>query len=346
MGPLKDPEGHGGLWVYEPSSRKESPARRKVRRLILRDYPTGHDFHPLGIEIYPSYGGKSSNLYVVNHARARTVIEQFTVSPSAPNIATYVRTISSPFFISPNSVALTSPDSFYVTNDHLMTRRLPVVGNALALIESIFGLPLGFVTHVTLSPPSKSEPTAPAILFHKLAVPFIPFPNGISISPDGTHIAIASTTMSQVNIYKRDTTTNSLALERTIPMPFLPDNVIYTHDGTSITVGGHPNFPDLVAVSKNTTGSLAPSWVASISIPQDTASEPPTPAEEFDAQAPVSAMGMVSPVPGYEVKTLFQSDGSGFSSSSSGLLDPITGALYISGLYAEEGLLVCHPASR
>lgn len=346
MGPLKDPEGHGSLWVYEPTSRKENPARRKVRRIILKDYPAGHDFHPLSVEVYPSYGGKPSNLYVINHARARTVIEQFTLSPSAPNIATHVRTISSPFFISPNSLALTSPDSFYVTNDHLMTRRLPIVGNTLALVESVLALPLGFVTHVTLAPKSKSESDVPAIQFHKLAVPFIPFANGITISPDGTHVAVASTSMGQINIYKRDTDTNSLTLEQTVPTPHLPDNIVYTHDGSSIIVGGHPNFPDLIAVAKNTTGALAPSWIVSISITQDNADEPPTPAQEFDTQAPVSAMGMVSPVPGYELKTLFQSDGSGFLSSSSGLVDPITGALYISGLYAEEGLLICQPISR
>jgi len=92
------------------------------------------------------------------------------------------------------------------------------------------------------------------------------------------------------------------------------------------------------------TGALAPSWVASISVPKDETTVPKTPVQNFDAQAPVSAKGMVPPVSGYELKTLFQSDGSGFMSSSTGIMDMVTGALYISGLYAEEGLMVCQPA--
>lgn len=346
MGPLRNPEGHGSLWVYEPSNRRDDPARRKVQRLELKGYPAGHDFHPLGVEIFPSYAGNASNLYVINHARARTVIEQFTLSPSALTIATHVRTISSPYFISPNSLALTSPDSFYVTNDHLMTRRLPVVGNALAVTESVLGLPLGFVSHITLSPKSKSESDAPAIQSHKFAAPFVSFANGIAISPDGTHAAVASSTLTKINIYKRDAATNALTLVQTVPMPFLPDNVMYTHNGSALIVGGHPNFPDLTQVAKNTSGALAPSWVTSISITRDEADAPLAPVQEFDAQAPVSAMGMVPPVPGYELKTLFQSDGMGFLSSSTGLVDPVTGTLYISGLYAEEGLLVCWPTSH
>jgi len=343
MGPLGNPEGHGSLWLYEPGTEKGNPAHGKVQRLQLEGYPAGHDFHPLGLEITSSHAGNASNLYVINHARARTVIEQFTLSPAMPNIATHVRTISSPYFIAPNSLALTSPDSFYVTNDHLMTRRLPIVGGTLAQVESILALPLGFVSHITLAPPSpnsKSESIAPV---HQFVAPFIPFANGVAVSPAGTHVAIASTTMSQVYIYARDMITNALSLVQSIPTPFLPDNVLYTHDGSALIVGGHPNFPDLVAVAKNMTGAFAPSWVASISIPKNKVDAPPS---EFDVQAPVSAMGMVPPVPGYELKTLFQSDGSGFLGSSTGLVDPVTGALYISGLYAKEGLLVCRPTSH
>jgi hypothetical protein len=346
MGPLRDPEPHGSLWIYEPGVNAKRNG--KLSRIELEGYPAGHDFHPLGIEIFPSYGGNASNLYVVNHARARTVIEQFVVSPTTPTVATHVRSISSPYFISPNSLALTSPDSFYVTNDHLMTRRLPIVGDILAVLESILALPLGFVSHITLSPPSKFNSESiiitPTIHSHKLAVPFIPFANGITVSPDHTHVAIASTTLSQISLYTRDPATNALTHIQSVPIPFLPDNIHYTHDGSALIVSGHPNFPDLTAVAKNVTGALAPSWVASVSVPKDETTVPKTPVQNFDAQAPVSAKGMVPPVSGYELKTLFQSDGSGFMSSSTGIMDMVTGALYISGLYAEEGLMVCQPA--
>jgi len=62
----------------------------------------------------------------------------------------------------------------------------------------------------------------------------------------------------------------------------------------------------------------------------------------WDADAPVPASRKVLQTPGYEMRTLYQSDGSAFSSSSTGLRDAETGVLYIVGLY-EEGLMVCTP---
>lgn len=346
MGPLRDPEPLGSLWLYEPGRKLaegQSPAPEQLKRLELQGYPAGHDFHPLGVEVYPSYAGSPSNLYVINHARARTVIEQFTLSPSAPTVAKYVRTITSPYFISPNSLALTSPDSFYVTNDHLLTRRLPYVGNLLAVIESVFALPLGFVLHVTLTPYSgpSADASAPVIKAHTFAVLFVPFPNGIAISPDGAHLALSSTTLGHVSLYARDKNTHAIAgLIRSIPVPITPDNLHYTHDGAALIVAGHPNFPALTAVAANKTEAAAPSWVFSIAMKGTELKE------DFDAKAPVSARGLVPAVHSHEVTTLFQSDGSvaGFSSSATGLKDPITGNLYVSGLYAEEGLLVCRPS--
>ncbi|KAG5647392.1 hypothetical protein DXG03_000462 [Asterophora parasitica] len=338
MGPLRNPEPRGSLWLHRPEGKgkdgKPNPSR--LKRLELEGYPEGHDFHPLGVEVYPSYAGNTSNLYIVNHARARTVIEQFTLSPSSPTVAHYVRTIASPYFHSANALALTSPDSFYVTNDHLFTRRLPYVGHILPVLESVFGIPLSFVSHITLSPPSSSDPP---ILAHQFSTIFVPLPNGIAVSPDGNHVALASTALGHIRIYERNPTTNELTrLQKTVYVPMLPDNIRYTHDGSALIVTGHPHFPTLIAVATNKT-EFAPSWVISIDI---TGANQPV--VEFDMGAPVSARGKVPPVAGFEVKTLFQSDGTGFSSSSTGLLDPISRALYVTGLYAEDGVLVCRPS--
>ncbi|KAF8071737.1 arylesterase [Lyophyllum atratum] len=343
MGPLRNPQPHGSLWLYEPDGKgKKGKAVRnpsKLKRLELAGFPAGHDFHPLGVEIYPSYAGNTSNLYVVNHARARTVIEQFTLSPSSPTVAKYVRTLASPYFHSANALALTSPDSFYVTNDHLFTRRLPYLGHILPILESVFALPLSFVSHVTLSPPSSSQPP---IETHQFSALFIPFPNGIALSPDGTQVALASTTLGTILIYSRNPATNELTRIDNVPVPFTPDNIRYTHDGTALLVAGHPHFPTLTAVAANKT-LAAPSWVVSIDMRASKSGAQPK--QDFDRQAPTSAKGKVPPVAGREITTIFQSDGSGFSSSSTGLQDPVTGALYVTGLYAEEGVIVCHPST-
>ncbi|KAJ6531753.1 hypothetical protein B0H19DRAFT_1214111 [Mycena capillaripes] len=281
LGPLDDPNGHGALWLF--SGENDAVPQR----LSLKNYPPKHDFHPLGIAISPSHGNAQSNLFVVNHARKRTVIEQFTVSPASPGVATHVRTLSSPYFVSPNSITLTSPFSFYVSNDHLLTRR-GVFGNILPVLETVFALPLSWVSHVTLD----LDPASPTpILEHKFSALFIPFANGVSVSPSGSQVAVL--------IYSRDPRNNALAHTHTVPVPFAPDNLEF--DGTgALIVTGHPHFLSLLKVKADPVNAVSPSWT-----------------------------------------TLFQSNGSVFSSSATSVRDP-AGALYITGLY-ETGMLVCRP---
>ncbi|KAF9450351.1 hypothetical protein P691DRAFT_701467 [Macrolepiota fuliginosa MF-IS2] len=386
MGPLRDPNPRATLWLYSESttgapntashstgakekaaglldkirgtvnkksqettkSTKEVP-KPKLQQLELRNYPEGHDFHPLGLEVWPSYGGNGSYLYAVNHARARTVIEQFLLEPAEPTVATHIRTISHSWFISPNALALTSPDSFYVSNDHLFTRRLPILGKFIPIIETLLGLPFSFVAHVTLNPPS-SPPSTPTIAEHTIEAPFIPFSNGVSLSPGGGEVAIASTTLNRVLFYARDKATNRLTYKTAVPVPFCPDNVHYyapeSHDdeAAKLIVAGHPHFPSVIEVTANKPGAVGQSWVLSITRRPD-ASEDAKPAA-YDMQAPFSANEKVpvTALPkGYAVETVFQSNGTGFSTGATGLEDSLTGTFYITGLYAPQGAMVCHP---
>jgi hypothetical protein len=343
MGPLKDPDPRGALWLYHPITR------RPPRRIVLEGYPDSHDFHPLGFDVYPSRTDEPahSNLFVVNHARNGSTIEQFSISWDAPDHARWVRTISGPELVAPNSLALTGPTSFYLTNDHLFTRRMPgVLGKTLPITESVLALPLGWATHVTVSATTTSS--SQETHTYMTVASYIPFPNGIAISPDGTQVAIASTTLGEIRFYTRDPATDtqlrtqgtpSLSLRARVPTPFAPDNIMFDSQGVLIAAG-HPHFQSLVAVAANQTKARAPSWVVSIT---------PTPADAergrevaWDVGVPVPASRKVPRVPGYELRTLYQSDGSAFSSSSAALRDAETGVLYIVGLY-EEGLMVCSP---
>ncbi|KAF9475394.1 arylesterase [Pholiota conissans] len=362
MGPLRNPEPRGGLWLYvhgaptttgrrvatKPRVLAPDVAPNKAHRIVLKDYPEGHDFHPLGVEVWPSYAGNSSNLYVINHARKRTTIEQFVLSPERPLEAEYVRTISTPYFVSPNALALTTPDAFYVSNDHLITRRWPIIGYVLPVIESVFALPLGFVSHVTLTPPGSS---GSSISKHNFAKLFVPFPNGISLNALGNRLAVSSSSLAQVLIYKRDPATDALPqLINAVQLPFTPDNIHYTESRISpveeIIVAGHPNFIDLSKVAANKTGAAAASWVVAI-VPKKENGKPET---AFDLEAPVSANSKL-PTDGarWTLQTLFQSSGveseGGFGASTTGLRDPETGNFFVPGLYAEGGLMVCKPSN-
>ncbi|PPQ66562.1 hypothetical protein CVT24_007127 [Panaeolus cyanescens] len=359
MGPLRNPDPLGSLWLYIPStdSSKDyldpSVKRDKVQRITLKNYPPNHDFHPLGAEAWPSHAGSPSNLYVVNHARHRTVIEQFVLDPASPTEALHIRTISSPYFLSPNSVALTSPDSFYVTNDHFFTRRLPIVGHVLPLIESVLGLPLGFVSHVSLHPVTSN--TKNPIAKQAFAALFIPFANGISLSRTGTNLAVVSTSTNQVQFYTRDPLTNKLSQRKseTVILPFSPDNVnivpsIDQPGKEDVVVAGHPNFPHLVAVAANKKGAYAASWAAVLTPKPESLSGTKAPVSDDAAPVPISSKVSTDGTT-YQVKTLFQSNGDefnfGFMSSSTALRDPDTGVVYVSGLYAEDGAIICKPGS-
>lgn len=324
MGPLLNPDPHGALWLYLPG-KGSNP-----QRMVFRHFPDGHDFHPLGLEIWPSIDGESSNLFVVNHARERTVIEQFTLSPANPTEAVWIRTLSSKYFVSPNGLAMTSPTSFYVTNDHLMTRRL---SNLLAQVETLLSLPLGWVAHVTVTDANNAQEDP--IATHSVVSFGVSFANGVALSPDHKQLAVASSVMSEVHFYARDTGTNSLAYSHTVPVPFACDNIMYDDRG-DLLVAGHPHFASLAAVAKNKT-DVAPSWVVSISPRKENVTFDSV---AFDTRAPVSASTRANAVASHEVETLFQSNGQFWSSSTTGLRDSRTGNLYVAGLY-EEGLLKC-----
>ncbi|KAI0303837.1 hypothetical protein B0F90DRAFT_1334880 [Multifurca ochricompacta] len=341
MGPLSDPTPRGALWFYDIQDIEARP-----RQVTLEGYPEGHDFHPLGFDIYPSQPNQPhSNLFVVNHARNSSTIEQFVMSWDTPDRAQWVRTLSGPELVAPNALALTSQTSFYLTHDHRFTRRLPgVLGKTLPIIESTLALPLGWATHVTI--PTTSTQSESQSATHITIASRIPFANGIAISPDGAQVAIASTTLCEVLFYSRDINTQALSLHGRVPTPFAPDNIIFDSSG-SLIVAGHPHFQALVAVAANRTAARAPSWVVSITptligaeagVNQGQKED----SSRWDLDAPVPASRKVRGVLGYELRTLYQSDGSAFSAASTALRDAETGVVYIVGLY-EDGLMVCSP---
>lgn len=417
MGPMHDPAPKGSLWVIMGEGEAGWAGAVPVR-LTLDGYPPEHDFHPLGLDISPSINGGASTLFVVNHARDRTCVEQFSVSPAAPTVATHVRTLDSPHFISANSLALTSPASFFVTNDHRFTRRLPFpLNHVLPIAESVLSLPLGWAAHVRVDEAHDKVEQAQgrldgyhrigrlesaAVAAHPIAAPNIPFPNGIALSPARDTVAISSTTSAEIWLYKvagssatetaftgpgesPDSTASdqytafdsssaapldkslafdNLIFEDRIPLPFLPDNIAYTDDG-SLIVAGHPNFPNLAALAGGGT-TPAGSWVVRVArrasnesaTPVESASfaESATPVDSAGRvesavptdsdNAPVDANHYTPPHSRFIITTLYQSDGSHFQSSTTGLYDARTGGLIITGLYADPGVLLCAPLSR
>lgn len=297
----------------------------------LQGYPEHSDFHPLGLDVFPDSSTEDLfHLLVVNHGRDNTTIEQFRLSSVPPYRATYVRTLTSPDFVSPNAVAFTSASSFYVTQDHRFTRRLPgITGKILPVLETLLLPGLGWVNHVYILPDGQLNITH--------AARGIPFANGIAVSGDKSRVAVAASSQGAVQLYSR-TDDNKLHWEETISVPFSPDNLVFD-DNDTLIVAGHPTFPAISAVAAQKTRE-APSWVVSITpriIPFNAS------AAEKDNNAPYPASRRVPISPSHVVTTLYQSNGSGFSTSSTGLWDERSKTFLAVGLY-QEGVLTCQQA--
>ena len=333
MGPLRDALSiQGSLWLIEYDGNNA-----KVKEMELNGYPSNKVFHPLGVQVWPSQDGSSSNMFVVNHGMFRTTIEQFSIDPTQPYKAKYRRTIRSKYFLSPNALALTSPTSFFISNDHLLTRRLPsFLGKVLPLLETFSGLPLGFVSHVSIY----NENSNSAIIRHTIPKLGIPFPNGIALSPDKRMLAVASSSYMRVQLFERRMDANGteiLGHTKSVSVPFCPDN-IHADDGGSWIVAGHPYFPGLTAIARGASevDVHPPSWVVSLSERNGTGSI----SNAFDQNAPYSASRRHGPSASHELTTLYQGDGTVFAGSTTGLVDSRTGSLFVTGLY-QEGLLIC-----
>ncbi|KLO11553.1 hypothetical protein SCHPADRAFT_891482 [Schizopora paradoxa] len=351
MGPLRDPNPRGAFWVADVSADGKIS---ELQQMTFEGLPADSDFHPLGFDIFPTRTHAGiSNMFVVNHARDKSNILQFTVSPSRPTVANYVRTIKHRGLLSPNSIALTSNRTFYVTNDHFMTRRLPgFLGKTLPLVETMLQLPLGFLSYVEILDEGLPGDPNSAAIRHTLPKLLMPFPNGIALSPDRKEIAISSSSLAEVHLYKRvaynpnsgsKVKGESLEITNRVRMPFAPDNVDYTDNG-DLLVAGHPFFPSLVKVAANKTDVHAGSWVVAVS--RRSGNEEEKDLLDERASYPASNRVNLKSHSQHKIQTIYQSNGhvadGGFGTSTTALRDERSGLTIVSGLY-EKGLLVCRP---
>ncbi|KAG8948817.1 hypothetical protein FRC04_009281 [Tulasnella sp. 424] len=346
MGPLNDPwTKQGSFWLYSYSSES---AQGVPRKLEFQGFPKSSVFHPFGFDITYDPKTKQYRLFATNHGEKASSVEVFTLSPPPPSSslddshqqqlqqgavvrATYVRTLSHSSIVSPNNVAIISPTSFYLTNDHTLSRRTPFVGTFLHVFETFFNFPGGWVDLIEFDDDDAGEVRVTRAIDRK-----IPFANGIAMSPDGRTVAVASSTEITVSFYDRDATTNKLTYNSRVDVPFHPDNIAYDkQDGTTLYASGAPFYPDMIEVSKGKK-LYAPSWVVAISPREPGGSD-----KQYQEGAAVPSHFRASMSPSWAVRTIYQSDGSGFSASATGFVDKEGGKLFAAGLFEPRGILQC-----
>lgn len=270
--------------------------------------PETSDFHPLGINFY--YSGEPNTpyaLFVVNHQRNGSTVDIFSFS-HVDHKAHFVSSISDGDnnILSPNAIYPLDHTTFYLTNDHKYIPRLSKIAN---FVETLTPLKLSWVTLVDIKDSDNPKFTTVA--------ESIGFANGLVVTPKEVIVAACSERL--VHVYDRDSTTNLLTYRRSIPVPMNPDNLSFDSgtfdaDGrflSGLVVAGHPAPSRLMALSRKRADD-APSMVFHVN-------KGPNDAE-------------------YHLDALFVSNGTFFSSSSTGAVDWARRTMLVSGLYA-RGLL-------
>ncbi|KAG8749817.1 hypothetical protein FRC12_013208 [Ceratobasidium sp. 428] len=310
MGPMIDPNPRGGLWaVHYDSKSTQTPYA-----LELSGFPANADFHPLGIEVIPST--EKPRVLVINHRRDRPTIEVFRIyyHEGSALMLTHEKTLHHPSIKAPNAMVAVSETAFYLSQDHTFTFRLGWPLNMfLPVLETMLALPLGRVSLVLFD-------TVQGVGQVQTIASQIPFANGVAISEDGSTLAVAATTLAEVQFYSRNQT--SIDFVRSIKVPFSADNIAFA--GDQLLVAGHPYLPAFMALKKGKTDT-SPSWVSSIS-----------PAETNSGESWISRIAH-----GAKVTDILKSDGSFLTSSSGAFADLEMQTMFVVGLYDGNGVAKC-----
>jgi arylesterase/paraoxonase len=182
-----------GIYAFDPYTPDSL-------RLVSADAPA--DFRPHGISLYRD--GETARLFVVSHPATGSQVLIFNISEDG-NLA-HVRTVTDPAIYSPNDLAATGPESFYVTNSSRSG------DNPLGVLEALLGLPL---VDLVFFDGERAEQAAGGLIYG----------NGVQLSPDGSRVYAANFIAQRISVYERDAATNALTKVDTFRAPFGLDNI-------------------------------------------------------------------------------------------------------------------------
>lgn len=182
-----------GVWAFEPDDPE-------TLRLVSADAPA--DFRPHGISLYRDRD--VARLFVVSHPASGSQVLVFNVGEDGT--LSHLRTVTDPAIFSPNDVAATGPDSFYVTNSSRFG------DNPGGVLEAFLGLPIVNVVHFDGETARK-------------AAGGLVYGNGIAMSADGSRVFAANFIAQRIDVFERDAETSALTKVDTFRAPFGLDNI-------------------------------------------------------------------------------------------------------------------------
>lgn len=225
-------QADGGLWLYDLGQRPAAPLRLET--------PAGMAFHPQGMALFVSPEGAWYLQVINNRSDERRTVEIFVIEGEGSTLKLRHRgTVSSGLFISPNSLAATGPESFYLTNDRGSGPRwMHGVENILQLARST----------IVLNDARGA----------RIAAEDIAFANGIALGKDGESLVVGSTLWRMLLAYQRDPLSGLIRRTGSLALPGGVDNLRLDDEGdlwaalhvNSFAFIGHARNPEKTAPSR------------------------------------------------------------------------------------------------
>ena len=212
--PKNAPDPHDGLYLLKLSNLAAPPVKLAG---------TPQDFHPHGISLYRAPNGDET-LMAINHRKDGSQSVEILGLTYENGVARLVAhsSIGGGLLISPNDLFAVGPDRFYVSNDHVTKT------------------PLGRFAEDYLL-----WPHADLLYFNgsnfRIPVQQMAFPNGVYVTPDGTHLYISVTNERRIIAMTREPFFGNLTEIGSLSLPLRPDNISADAQGRLI-VAGHPSL--------------------------------------------------------------------------------------------------------
>ena len=281
--PKNAPDPRDGLYQLKLSDPGAPPVK-------LGGVP--QDFHPHGISLYRAPNGDET-LMAVNHRKDGSQAVEILGLDYDNGAARLVAhsSIGGGLLVSPNDLAAVGPDRFYVSNDHVTKT------------------PLGRFAEDYLV-----WPHANVLYFNgtnfRIPVQRMAFPNGLYVSPDGTHLYITVTGERRLIALSREPFFGNLTEIGSLSLPMRPDNISADAQGRLI-IAGHPS---LIRVNRFRADASKPSPSEVLRVTLDKSGVPT----------------------GYE--TIFADDGALIGASSAAA---VVGKQLLIGSVLDSKLLIC-----
>jgi hypothetical protein len=223
---IEDMEAANGKVFVAVASARGPDARDGIYVLkdgkLIKLAGTPKDFHPRGISLYRAPGGSGVYLFAVNrHSTGRFSIDTFEITTGDSPALTPQGTIEGGLLTDPQDVAAAGPGTFYVSNNSArsnLTKQLAGYGL----------LPASEVLYFN------------GVTFRSVADGLYGA-RGLVLSPEGSHLLVASLTTRSIKSFNRDVFSGALNEADSLTLAAAPEKLSLDSYG-QIWATGHANL--------------------------------------------------------------------------------------------------------